>query len=152
VRTWLHPGHFARPAHGDLYTVMCDLQAAGKPIDPVTVSWEASCRGLHADAADLADGTGIFAIASARQVHHLGLLAQASHIGQQIQADSTDPATSATQIMQSATDRLHRLNASTGRPDGQPRQHPATTRNGHARPALHPDQALADEPIAEAVP
>lgn len=152
VRAWLHPEHFTRPAYGDLYAVMRDLHAAGKPVDPVTVSWEASRRGLHADAADLANGTGAFAVASAREVHHHGLLTQATQASQDIQADASDPTASATQVIRSATDRLHRLDPSPARPNGQPHQQPVTTRNGHARAPLHPEQAPVEEPIAEAVP
>jgi len=152
VRAWLHPEHFAHPAHGDLYTVMCDLHAAGQPVDPVTVSWEASRRGLHADAADLANGTGAFAIAGAREVHHHGLLPQATQIGREIQADASDPTASAAQVIRSATDHLHHLGLDPGRPNGQPHRRPAATRNGHARPALHREQVPIEQPIAEAVP
>jgi hypothetical protein len=152
VRTWLHPEHFSRPAHGDLYALMCDLHAAGKPVDPVTVSWAASRRGLHADAADLANGTGAFAVTHAREVHYHGLLAQARQASQGIQADASDPTASAAQIMRSVNGHLHRLDRDPGRPSGQPHQRPATTRNGYARPALHPEQTPTEEPIAEAVP
>src|SRR6266540_772388 len=40
VRGWLRPEHFARAGHGELYAVMQDMAAAGKPVDPVTVTWE----------------------------------------------------------------------------------------------------------------
>ena len=88
VRGWLRPGHFATPEQGELYAVMRDLDAAGHPVDPVTVSWEAARRGIRVDAADLADGVGPFAIASGREVHRRGLLAQIDQAGRDIQADA----------------------------------------------------------------
>jgi DnaB-like helicase N terminal domain len=67
VRGWLQPGHFALPEHGELYAAIKDMHAAGRPVDPVTVSWEASRRGVQVDAADLAGGTGVFAWSNARK-------------------------------------------------------------------------------------
>jgi hypothetical protein len=32
-----------------LYAVMRDMDAAGKPVDPVTVAWEAARRGVRVD-------------------------------------------------------------------------------------------------------
>jgi replicative DNA helicase len=78
VRGWLRPGHFARSEHGDLYAVMRDLQAAGKPADPVTTGWEAARRGIPATRADLTGGNAALAVASAREVHRHGLLAHAT--------------------------------------------------------------------------
>ena len=42
TRGWLRPDHFATPAQGETYAVLQDMRAAGKPVDPVTASREAS--------------------------------------------------------------------------------------------------------------
>ena len=111
VRGWLRPEHFARAGHGELYAVMQDMAAAGKLVDPVTVTWEAARRGVRADPARLAGGTGVFAVASAREVRRHGLLAQAAHIGQAIQLDAADPACSAGQLVEAAIGRMRILEA-----------------------------------------
>jgi replicative DNA helicase len=109
VRGWLRPEHFARAEHGALYEVMEDLDAVGAPVDPVTVTWEASRRGVRADPASLAGGTGAFAIASADEVRRHGLLAQAMKAGLDIRADATDPTCRPAQLLQTAGERLHAL-------------------------------------------
>jgi DnaB helicase-like protein len=106
VRGWLSPGHFARAGHGVLYAVMQDMDMAGKPVDPVTVAWEAARRGVRADPVALAGGTGLFAVASAREVHRRGLLVQAADAGWGIQADAANPACSPRQLFQAAGERL----------------------------------------------
>jgi replicative DNA helicase len=111
VRGWLRPEHFARAEQGALYVVMQDLDSVGAPVDPVTVTWEASRRGVRADPASLAGGTGAFAIASAREVRRHGLLAQAVNAGRAIQADATDPTCRPTPLLQAAGERLHALEA-----------------------------------------
>jgi len=111
VRGWLRPEHFARAGHGELYAVMQDMAAAGKPVDPVTVTWEAARRGVRADPARLAGGTGPFAVASAREVHRHGLLAQAAHAGQAIQLDAADLARSPRQLLEAAASRLRVVDA-----------------------------------------
>lgn len=63
VRAGLKPGDFSRAVHGELYEVMCDLADAGQPVHPVIMSWAASQRGIEADAADLASGLAVFAVA-----------------------------------------------------------------------------------------
>lgn len=91
VRGWLRPEHFAAPGHGELYSIVRDLDAARRPVDPVTVSWEAARRGFSADPAALADGTGAFAYASAREVRRLSQLASAAHAGHDLQVSAADP-------------------------------------------------------------
>lgn len=76
VRGWLRPEHFASPEHGQLYAVLRDLHAIRQPVDQVTVAWEADRRGITADPGGLSGGTGVFAVASAREVYRLGTLAQ----------------------------------------------------------------------------
>jgi DnaB helicase-like protein len=49
VRGWLRPGHFPQAGHGELYAVIQDLDAAGKPVDAVTIAWEAARRGVAAN-------------------------------------------------------------------------------------------------------
>ena len=109
VREWLRPGHFARPAHGEIYAVMRDMAAAGQPVDPVIVSWEASRRGIETGAADLADGTGVLAVASAREVHRHGLLAQVASAGQDIQASAEDDGSAPGELLRSAGEHLRHL-------------------------------------------
>jgi replicative DNA helicase len=109
VRGWLRPEHFARAEQGALYVVMQDLDAVGAPVDPVTVTWEASRRGVRADPVSLAGGTGAFAIASTDEVRRHGLLAQAVKAARDIQADATDPTCRLTQLLQTADERLHAL-------------------------------------------
>jgi replicative DNA helicase len=111
VRGWLRHEHFARAEQGALYEVMQDLDAVGAPVDPVTVTWEASRRGVRADPASLAGGTGAFAIASAGEVRRHGLLAQAMKAGRDIRADATDPTCRPAQLLQAAGEGLHALEA-----------------------------------------
>lgn len=49
VVSWLRPGDFADPAHGQLYRCLGALHHCGEPIDRITVLWEAQRRGLLAD-------------------------------------------------------------------------------------------------------
>jgi hypothetical protein len=49
VGRWLRPEHFARAQHGELYAVMREMDAAGRAVDPVTVSWVAARYGLRAE-------------------------------------------------------------------------------------------------------
>jgi replicative DNA helicase len=109
VGEWLRPEHFARAKDGQLYAVMRDLNAAGKPVDPVTIAWEAARRGLDADPAGLAHGSGPFAIAGAREVHRHSMLAQAGQAGRDIQADAANPACSPQQLLASTRARLRAL-------------------------------------------
>jgi replicative DNA helicase len=109
VRGWLQAAHFARPEQGRLYAVMRDMTDAGQPVDPVTVSWEASRRGIETGAAELAGGTGLLAVASARQVHRRGLLAQVARAGQDIQARADNHRLAAGPLLRSASDRLDHL-------------------------------------------
>jgi len=153
VRGWLRPGHFATPEQGELFAVMQDLDAAGHPVDPVTLSWEAARRGINIDAADLANGVGPFAIASAREVRRRGLLAQIDQAGRDIQADASEPAVSIGGFLGAAHGHLARLQPE---PESQP------SRPGQARsPVLARDQGTVAapprvpaprQPVPEAVP
>jgi replicative DNA helicase len=111
VREWLRPGHFANRGHGELYAVMQDMDAAGKPVDAVTVTWEAARRDVATDPSRLAGGTGPFAVASAREVHRHGLLTQAARTGRDIQADAANLACPPDELMQAAGGRLRALEA-----------------------------------------
>jgi replicative DNA helicase len=154
VRDWLRPSHFARPADGDLYAVMRDMHAAGKPVDPVTVSWEASRRGIQADAADLTGGMGPMAVATAREVQRRGLLAQATQAGYDIQAEAGDPAKSATEILRSARERLRHLEPGVDRAERQrvPAPRSFNTRGGHARVVGRDVDTVVGEYAPEAIP
>src|SRR6202167_4306083 len=91
VRSWLRPEHFTHAASGRLYAVLLDMDASGQPIEPVTVAWAARRRGLRTEPARLAGGNGPFAVASAREVRRLGMLAQIADAGIAIQRDAADP-------------------------------------------------------------
>jgi replicative DNA helicase len=145
VREWLRPGHFARPAHAELYAVMQDMDKAGKPVDAVTVTWEAARRGVATDPARLEGGTGPFAVASAREVHRHGVLAQAAQTGRDIQADAADRSCSPDELMRSAGDRLHALEA-------QPHPGPRPARDaGVPAPRLARPGRQSPQPDREAV-
>ena len=145
VREWLRPSHFARLGHGELYAVMQDMDKAGKPVDAVTVTWEAARRGVAADPARLAGGTGPFAVASAREVHRHSVLAQAAQAGRDIQADAVDPRCSPGELMRSAGDRLHALEA-----QPQPGHQPARDA-GVPAPRLARPGRQSPQPDREAV-
>jgi hypothetical protein len=85
---------------------MKDMDAAGKPVDPVTIVWEAARRGLRADARRLEGGTGPFAISSAREVYKHAVLAHAAQAGRDIQADAADPACTPRLLVHSTGERL----------------------------------------------
>ena len=118
VRGWLRPEHFAVAEHGQVYALMRDMDAAGKPVDPVTVCWEAARRGVRADPAALTGGTGAFAVASARDVYRHGLLAQAAQAWHDIAAGATDLRCPPRQLLHSAAERLRTLEAAP-RPQAQ---------------------------------
>lgn len=111
VRPWLRPEHFARPEDGALYAVMRDMDAAGMPVDPVTVAWEAARHGVRAEPGSLAGGMGPFAEASAREVCRHGQLAPVAQAGRDIQGAATSPRSAPGQLLQMAADRLHTLEA-----------------------------------------
>jgi replicative DNA helicase len=153
VRGWLRPVYFATPEQGELFAVMRDLDAAGHPVDPVTVSWEAARRGIQVDAADLADGVGPFAVASAKEVHRRGLLAQIDQAGQDIQAEAGEPAASTGGFLRRTQDRLARLRPGAERqPIHQAQTPPSVPTSERGTRATSPRVAAAKEPIPEAVP
>jgi replicative DNA helicase len=106
VRRWLRPEYFARPEDGELFAVMCDLDAAGGPVDPVTIAWEAARRGIQADPDQFVGGNAPLAVANARKVCWHGLLAQVAATGRDIQAGALDPSRDLTSLFQAAGDRL----------------------------------------------
>jgi DnaB helicase-like protein len=109
VRRWLHPENFALPRDGALYALMCDMDAAGLAVDPVTISWQAARRGMRVEPDWLAGGTAAFAVPSAREVHRYGLLAGAAQVGQDIQAGTADQRFPLPRLFQSASERLSAL-------------------------------------------
>jgi len=115
VRSWLRPDHFAHAASGRLYAVLLDMDASGQPIDPVTVAWAAGRRGLRTDPARLAGGTGPFAVASAREVRRLGMLAQITDAGIAIQRDAGDPRLAPSRLILAAARRLESVRDGTMR-------------------------------------
>ena len=97
---------------------MRDMAGGGLPVDPVTVSCEASRRGIEADPADLAGGIGPLAVASAKEVHRHGLLAQVAGAGMDIQASAEDHRLAPGMLLRSAGDRLRQLDRGP-HPDGR---------------------------------
>jgi DnaB-like helicase N terminal domain len=132
---WLAPQDFALEEHGEIYAVMRDLDTAGMPVDPVTISWEATRRGIRVDPADLAGCSGVFAVAAAREVHGRGVLARVAHAGRQIQASTKIQALSVPVLLRVADERLRRVEAE-GRPE--PCRNPG--RRGQVI-AMHPQEA-----------
>jgi DnaB-like helicase N terminal domain len=125
VRGWLRPSYFALAEQGELYAAIRDMHAAGRPVDPVTVSWEASRRGIQVDAADLKGGTGAFAWSSAQKVRRHGLLAQIAQAGRDIQANAGDPSLPPQLLMRAIGDRLRHLERdSRAQPQRQPNAAP----------------------------
>jgi DnaB-like helicase N terminal domain len=145
VGAWLQPGHFARAEDGELYAVMRDMASVGKPIDPATVTWEAAKRGIEADAANLANGTGPFATASAREVHRHGRLAEVSQVAHKIQATATDWASPPGTLLSEAACQLGRLEGSPGH--NHHRQVASVARAGH-RPATAVQHQIQDRESA----
>ena len=119
VRGWLRPEFFAQAEHGALYEVMRDLDAAGAPVDPMTITWEAARRGMQADPAELSGGVAAFAVASAREVRRHGLLAQVTYAGISLQADADDITCRPGRLFQE-TDRRLRVVASLAQPEHAP--------------------------------
>ncbi len=142
VQGWLKPPHFASRRHGELYQLMADLHAAGRPVDPVTVSWEAARRGVAMTpeqvSAAVAGGTAAFAVPSARSAHEHGVLAQTAQAGCDIQAQASDPASSPRLLLRATRQRLcdvqrEHVALEAARQDPQPAP----------RPTREPTQALS---------
>jgi hypothetical protein len=140
VRGWLRPEHFTRASHGELYAVMVAMTDAGKPVDPVTATWEAARRGVVMDAADLAGGTGPFAVAGAREVRRHGVLAQVARLAREIEAIAADPASSPAALWHVTTPPVARPGqpATANLPGRLPRDQPADARA--PRPGRYPRQ------------
>jgi len=109
VRCWLRPENFALRSDGALYALMCDMDAAGMAVDPVTISWQAARRGLRVEPDLLAGGTAAFAVPSAREVHRHGLLAEAAQTARDIRIGTADQRHPLHQLFQSASERLPAL-------------------------------------------
>jgi replicative DNA helicase len=128
VREWLRPGDFARTGHGELYAIVIAMAGAGKPVDPVTVSWEAARCNIVVDAAYLADGDRPFAVTSAREVRRHGVLAQVARVADEIEASAGSPASPAATLLERAVERLERLDDGAvldhARPGGLSCDHP----------------------------
>ena len=137
VRAWLRPEHFARPHDGALYGVMRDMDAAGMPVDPVTVTWEAARQGVHAEPGSLTGGMGPFAETSAREVYRHAQLAFVTQTGRDIQDAASSPRSSPRQLLRMAGDRLRTLETQ------------AAPRTASVRGNAHPlsDRAAAACPV-----
>jgi len=141
VRSWLRPEHFTHAASGRLYAVLLDMDTSGEPIDPVTVAWAGRRRGLRTDPARLAGGTGPFAVASAREVRRLGMLAQITDAGIAIQRDAADPQLSPSGLIAAAARRLESVRDGSTRGPG-PAGTVAAPRPGREA-ARHPEPEAA---------
>ena len=106
VAGWLEAGHFAEPDHGAIYQAVVDLRRGQMPVDPVTVSWEASRRGLAVEPAELAGGCGAFAAGSTVQVYRRAVLARVEHAGLEIQACCGDARLPVASVLQLAGEKL----------------------------------------------
>jgi len=89
---------------------------------------------VAADPGRLAGGTGPFAVASAREVHQHGMLAQAARAGKDIQADAADLACSPRELLQSAGDRLRALEVQP-QPGPRPTLDAEVPASQHVRPS-----------------
>jgi DnaB-like helicase N terminal domain len=147
VRPWLRPAHFARPGHGHLYALICDMSTAGKPVDPVTAAWEAARRGIQADAGDLEGGTAPFAVASAREVYRYGFLARISQAGRDISTAASNPQVPLSRLLRDAGQRLRHLEREPGPQSGWQGSRSGETRSA-ARPGSEPGPSsdLSREP------
>jgi replicative DNA helicase len=138
VRSWLRPEHFTHGDGGRLYAVLLDMDASGQPIDPVTVAWAAGRRGLRADPARLAGGVGPLAVASARKVRRLGMLAQLTEAGNAIQRDAADPRLAPSRLILAAARRLESVRdipvRQPGPADALAARRPGRTAAGPAEP------------------
>lgn len=143
VGQWLRPEHFADLEQGKLYAVMQEMAVAGRPVDPVTISWGAARRGLRAEPRSLEGGMGPFAVASARDVHRHGVLAQAKYAGRVIQDDAADLACRPDEMLQSARERLQTLEAEL-KPDKQPTPDSALREPDEAGSTPRPRQAARE--------
>jgi hypothetical protein len=106
VAGWLEPGHFADPGHGVIYQAIVDMRRGQMPVDPVTVSWEASRRGLAVEPAELAGGCGAFAAGSTVQVYRRAVLARVQHAGLEIQAGAGDARLPVAGVLQLAGEKV----------------------------------------------
>jgi replicative DNA helicase len=106
VRGWLRREHFTVQANGAVYDLSPDMSSAGLPIDSLTVSREASRRGLPVEQAELAGGLGVFAHLAGRGVYVRAALAQISQAGADLQADADDLRTTMSTLLSTGTDRL----------------------------------------------
>jgi len=140
VRSWLRPEHFTHAASGRLYAVLLDMETSGQPIDPVTVASAARRCGLRTDPVRLAGGTGPFAVASAREVRRLGMLAQIADVGIAIQRDAADPQLTLARLILAAARRLESVRDGTTRELGPAR--------AMAARRLSRERALRPEPEA----
>jgi hypothetical protein len=156
IRRWLRPGHFARPAHGQVYALIRDMHAAGKPVDPVTVAWEAAHRGIAVDVAELAGGSSPLAPAAAREVYRHGLLARIARAGSDLSAAAEDSRLQLGLLLRDSSRRLSglefELNPEFGRPgrsDGRspPMGRTAAPRSSGRRQA--PKQPQPSSPAPE---
>jgi hypothetical protein len=133
VADWLAPEDFAVAEHGEVYAVMRDLDAAGLPVDPVTISWQAARRGVRVDPADLAGRSGVFAVPAAREVYRRAVLARVAQAGRQIQASTRIPALSVPLLLRDADERLRRI-------EGEPRREPRRSPDRHGQVITMPHQ------------
>src|SRR5258708_38677159 len=81
------------------------------PVDPVTVSWEASRRGIQLQPEQVAGGCGASAPASAAQVYRHAVLAQVERAGVDIEAAAADPAWPVGVVTEATGKLLARLEA-----------------------------------------
>jgi replicative DNA helicase len=87
----LRPDHFAHPDHRIIYQSITELHQAAMPVDPVTVTWQATRHGLNIQPAELDGGCAAFAPASTTQVHRRAILAALQRTGLDIETNAANP-------------------------------------------------------------
>ncbi len=146
VRPWLRPDHFATAGQGETYAVLRDMRAAGKPIDPVTASHEASRRGVQAD---LDDGNPTQAQATARELHKHATVSRIGQAGRDIQAAASDQTAGLTSVFRTADRGLQHAEKEAD-VHRQREPQPAAARATADRTAGRSMPSRAPEPAAEA--
>lgn len=109
VSPWLRPEHLVPSVHARIYELLLDMDASGRPIDPMTVAWAASRRRLRTDPRQLSGGMGAFAVANAAEVHRLATVEQVYLTGTAIQADCADQTLAPGRLLLSVRDRLQAI-------------------------------------------
>ncbi|GGC14576.1 hypothetical protein GCM10010972_29860 [Cellulomonas carbonis] len=175
-RTWLRPSDFTDPQHGQLFTLLCERQIAGDPIDPMTVASALAGRLVGSSPGVMVHDclAAVPAVASPqsyarivaeaglrREIAGLGVLLRAGALQSWLSRESV-PMTSTCALVDAALVSVgRRWDAAAGAP--RPLQSPtpiqlnAALRNPNLRVGAdkllqaHPDRDVAAEHLHEAI-